>query len=171
MKIVHLLPLSSICEDSRTAVFKYRNENDTQWTVIDVTLSPLLLSRIKDPSKSVKHKLNAGVPYYDHQFVSEHKSKNYADSPFRLVQFMPDKGSDIPPHAHLECVDESGKTIVDAFTNKVMGYENLWRKSYDFARLEVRKNTKMLADMTANWVQPNVRYENTVGAWRIIKTK
>ena len=172
MKIVSLLPKDSMDLEQRTAVFKYRNESDTNWKVVNVTLSPILASRIANGSKYANTSLNSGVNYFNHEFVSYIDSKNYADNPFKLVVFDQGPTSDIPTHAHLECVDEKSEAVLDPFTKKILTYKNSYWKASQYLRMVVNTNVKKFADIDLkNIIDPDVRLEpisgNMFGQWKV----
>lgn len=142
---------------NRTGVFRYRTNVSTHWIQYNVSLSPILASRIAD--RKSWDKLPVNVPYLKHEFQTTVNSPLYEDSPFRLVKFVPDGKTDAPLNYHLEAVDEWGSEIYDDDLEEVIGYKSGWRKAKDFIRREVRKINKMLSDMEEGTiiVQPDIK--------------
>lgn len=126
-------------------MFKYRTNTSAQWTQVNVSLSPILASRISQ--RKTWDKLPVNVPYAKHEFTSTLTSPEYSDSPFRLVFFKKTQHTDVDDNYHLEAVDEWGAEVYDETLGEVIGYKNGWRKAKDYIRHEVRKINKMLADM------------------------
>lgn len=154
MKIIHLL--SSVDLTKRTGVFSYRTDKCTELITICVSLSALLCWRITNKLKNKREKLPLNVGYVNHTFVSELNSPEYVDSPFRVVYFQPDKGSDVPANFKLECVDEHGEAVKDVILNKIVGYKDSIRHASNYMRYELRTVKRMMTDVSANIVEMNL---------------
>lgn len=156
MKKVQQLLSKGLDTKKRVGTFMYRNDNDNEWTVIDVALSPLLCARIDGKGRG-KYDLNVGEEYFDNIFTAHTQSRDYAESPFRLTIFKPIKGSDIKVNAKLECVDESATSIKDILTGKIAAYENKWVHLSQWKRHVNQETSKMFSQITADIVLPSTR--------------
>ena len=87
-------------------------------------------------------------------FTSTCKSKEYNENPFKLKEFNPIKGSDVPTHYELCIVDEKYVPPVlfkDALGNHLKRYETFVSRTLNpnqYTRYAQFDNTRMLADLS-----------------------
>lgn len=138
----------------KTGVFRFRAEGQVEWVQVIATLSGYLLSRISE--RKEWDKLPANVEYIGHEFVTYKYSKEYADSPFKLIKFIPTKGSDVPVNYRLECVDEKALGEFDTDLNETF-WKTIRVKASQFTRKQEIKFSKMLEDLKIEPVDPQFK--------------
>lgn len=159
MEIILNHHLESVDFQTNTGVFLYCTNKCKEWIKVNVPVDPVLIYRITH--RNAKDKLPMNIPYIGRTFSAPYKGGTYEDSPFKLVHFQPDNGSDIPEGFKLEPVDKGySEEVVDALLKKVVGYKNFWREPSQYVRFEVHKVSKMLKDLkpSVNIIAPNVEY-------------
>lgn len=135
----------------------YRSSTDTEWVHVSVSLSPLLASRIANRSTDRYDQLPLNISYVDHEFISDIKSPEYEDSPYRIVQYEPSKDSNIPMNIALECVDElPGIAIRDIITKKVIAYDNKYLEAKYWMRVQVIKLLNNVG-LDRKFVDPDIK--------------
>ena len=112
--------LESIDLDKKSGVLKIKNETpkNAPWTTFNVSLSGLLISRIKS---SNYRGLFLGDTYVGTKFTSELCSRDFSENPFCLVEHLPQEGCDIPHNYRLNIVDQAGtftEQLTDVFGDK-----------------------------------------------------
>ena len=155
MKVIHHHYLASIDLSKRTGVFMYRTPKCTEWIKIDVSISPLLASRIKDRGTNKYERLPINIPYVGYEFITELTSPKYEDSPFKLIQYKPVGNSNIPMNFQLDVVDRESKSIKDIITGKTISYKNWTVDAKDFMRCQPRKVKAFVQDLSP-YVLPNI---------------
>ncbi|MFH4963679.1 hypothetical protein V8G69_01630 [Gaetbulibacter sp. M235] len=133
-QVIYLL--ETVDFNKQTAILKLKEDRKhAHWVKLKVSLSPLLLYRIKNK----KHKgLRGNRTFIGSEFKSTLNSPKYFENPFRLVEFTPNEHSDIPLNYRLELVFEMLPERIErinAFHKPVLvGYRNRFLKPSQYVR-------------------------------------
>jgi len=133
-QIIYLL--ASVDFESKTGMLKIKeSKRYSHWVKLKVSVSPLLLYRIKNKD----HKgLRRNEAFVGTEFKSKLNSTKYFENPFRLVEFIPEGDSDIPLNYRLELVFEMFAERIErlnAFHKPVfVGYRNRMLKPSQYIR-------------------------------------
>lgn len=136
--------------EPRTGVFRWKMSNQDHWMQTKVGLSLIIVTRMRE--RRTGDKLPVNVSYIDHIFTTTLMSKEYEDSPFRLVKHVPVGTSDVPINYTLEAVDEISTGVWDEDLEATVGYVNGWRSANKLIRYQKRKTRKMLCELT-DWTR------------------
>lgn len=126
------------------------------WTTINVSISGLLKSKIE---RNDYRDLMVGDTFVGTKFICESNNKNYCDNPFKLVEFIPIKDSDIPRNYRLELVNQTRGVLeefCDMFDNKFEQWHNkkMIVSSKYFRRYERMETDAKLAELKFDVVLP-----------------
>lgn len=147
-KTVYLL--ESVNLDKRTGVLKYKPEfpKNGSWEKYHVGLSGLLVDRIKNGKL---RGLKSPQEYVGTKFVSTLTSKVYAENPFRLTQWSPGKGINVPINYRLELLFEaySPKSILSDVVGNQISKVTDWKRTHKskFKRYVEKIGEKMRKDL------------------------
>ncbi|WP_242084198.1 hypothetical protein [Aestuariivivens sediminis] len=133
-QVIYLL--ESVDLASKSGILKIKEDRKyAHWIKLKVSLSPLLLYRIKNKY----HKgLSRNKAFIGTEYKSALNSTKYSENPFRLVEFVPDEYSDIPLNYRLELVFEMFSERIErlnAFHKpELVGYRNRFLKPSQYIR-------------------------------------
>lgn len=155
-KVIYLL--ESVNTEDYTGVLKTKPEypKNGPWHTINVKLSGLLNALVKDDD--VKG-LMIGDKLVGTKFCSDVNSSSYAENPFKLVEFIPTKKSDVPRNFMLKLVNQTKGTreeIIDLYANKFEIWHNKKRifQSKYFKRYEQVLSDALMKDMEYKIIEP-----------------
>jgi len=166
MKVYH--HLSNVNYALRSATFKFATADQTNWTVVDVSLSRILVYRMlhmRGEKKLMIGKSYDNMLYQTDEVVDQTKRPItlYNESPFNLVHFVPLPNVRAKENYLLECVDEvfnavkdsQGNVLRDAITNKILAYDKTikYKPKIDWVRENIRWIKKSFESDTI--VEPN----------------
>jgi len=132
MKTIFLLESVDLENKAGILLTKPELPKNGKWTKYHVSLSNLLVDIISRQQQGLKPKgkrLMLGDTYVGTKFISNNTSRNYEENPFKLVEYVPGEGSDIPHNFKLRTVHENGsrfKIVTDLYNNK----EKQWKWAY-----------------------------------------
>lgn len=150
-KPLQIIRVESVNFKNNVAVVKHKRSHKEKYAYCNAAISGLLKLWLQNGLTSTKdgvYTLNKGDSLINQTYKSDPNSRDFALNPFRLVKFIPKKGSDIPESYRLELVFEkrsAWKEITDIYSEKYRKFYNRRMRPYEFVRsmlIEVDKKLK-----------------------------
>lgn len=147
-----ILRLESVDLTKNLGVLKHKPSKKVKYQIINVSISGMIRMWLENGfthSKSGKNALNPGDTLIKTTFESDIDSPIFAENPFKIVEFIPEAGCDVPHNYRLEFVFEKlsiAHELTDMYNQKYLRFKSRAFSSDQFNRYHMVKTAKRLKD-------------------------